>query len=263
LTGSAATRRSSAEKLLLRSSRTQPRDVLPPVAAYHLFAPWYQSYAATKQPYLRRIEHIIIDRLQQAQSRSLLDVGAGDGRRALRIARSANVRRSVLLEPSAGMRAQCREDVEIWPCTVQEIPARAPQFDAITCLWNVLGHLQNGPQRLLALSILRRHLSLGGSIFLDVNHRYNASAYGWCKTFSRILYDFISPSESHGDVIVSWTPAGLAIRTSGHVFTDAEMKQLVLRAGLKVVQRWVVHYESGAQPNLALRGHLLYQLAAA
>jgi len=112
---------------------------LAPIAAYDAFAPFYSAYANTRRPYLRRVEDIVI--AHAPRTGSLLDVGAGDGSRALRIAQATKLRRIVLLEPSAGMRAQCPSGVEVWPYSASEIPNCGLQFDVITCLWNVLGHL--------------------------------------------------------------------------------------------------------------------------
>jgi ubiquinone/menaquinone biosynthesis C-methylase UbiE len=232
-----------------------------PAAAYDAFAPYYESYAETRKRYHRRIDDIVIAHARHADS--LLDVGAGDGRRALRIAQSAGVARVVLLEPSAGMRAQCPEGAEIWPWHVLEIPDDVPSFEIITCLWNVLGHVQEAQQRLFVLARLKRLLSERGMIFLDVSNRYNAACYGWTKTLLRMTYDFFLRSEKHGDVIVSWEAGGRTIRTRGHVFTHAEMKRLFRTVGLKIVTRWVIDYETGAERNVPVAGHLLYQLAAA
>ena len=81
------------------------KPALTSIAAYDVFAPFYSAYANTRAPYLRKVEDVVIAHAPTASS--LLDVGAGDGSRALRIVQAANLRRVVLLEPSAGMRAQC------------------------------------------------------------------------------------------------------------------------------------------------------------
>ena len=49
-----------------------------------LLAPHYRDYSASKAPYLDAIDKIIVDRIP-AGARSLLDVGAGDGVRAVKI----------------------------------------------------------------------------------------------------------------------------------------------------------------------------------
>ena len=236
----------------------QEPELLAPVAAYDAFAPYYKSYSEARSRYLRKIESIIISRASGADS--LLDVGAGDGARALRIAQAAGIARVVLVEPSKAMRAQCPDSAEVWPCSASEIPDTAPQFPLITCLWNVLGHIRGSEQRLGVLARLKRRLIPGGTIFLDVTHRYNAASYGWTRTLARVVHDIFS--QKHGDVIVSWPANGQPIRTQGHVFTHAEMKQLFRSSGLDIVARWVIDYETGDERRFSTSGNLLYQLAA-
>jgi SAM-dependent methyltransferase len=238
--------------------------ILPPVEAYDAFADSYKSYAEGRRQYQDAINDIVVSRAGHAYS--LLDAGAGDGSRALEIGRRIRVERIVLLEPSRGMRAHCVEVVELWPFSIQEIPDTAPSFEVITCLWNVLGHVQGSDARLSALVKLRRLLVPGGKLFLDVNHRYNAGAYGWSKTIARMLQDTIFPSVTNGDLIVSWNSGGAAekvIQTKSHVFIHAEMRKLFQAADLKPVQRWVIDYQTGAQHHLPFGGHLLYQLIPA
>src|SRR5262249_55555530 len=193
---------------------------------------------------------------------SLLDVGAGNGSRPLRIARGLGATRVVLVEPSAGMRADCPNNVEIWPYGAVEIPNLAEKFDVIVSLWNVLGHIPTAQERLLALSRMKNLIAPGGRMFIDVNHRYNGAAYGWPKTFVRLVHDFVSPSDRNGDVVVSWQVGERLIRTQGHVFTQAEMRRLFRLSGLRVTRRWAVDYETGAERRLPFFGQLLYQLTA-
>lgn len=234
---------------------------LAPIAAYDAFAPYYSAYASTRASYLQKIEDLVI--AHAPAGASLLDVGAGDGNRALRIAQEAKLTRVVLMEPSAGMRAQCPPGVEVWPYSAAEIPDSGFQFDVITCLWNVLGHLEGPQQRTSALVQFRKMLAPQGTVFLDVSHRYNAESYGWSMTFLRMAADFCLRSKKQGDVAVTWKAGEQIIHTIGHVFTHHEIKWLVRSAGLKVLRRWIISYETGRESKLALRGHLLYQLARA
>lgn len=233
---------------------------VPPIAAYDAFAPYYTAYAETRRHYLKKVEEIVIRHLHNA--RSLLDVGAGDGSRTLRIAGAANIARAVLLEPSAGMLAQCVHGCETWPFGTLEIPNECPQFEAITCLWNVLGHIQDTEQRVFVLSKLKKLLAPGGMMFLDVSHRYNAACYGWGKTLFRAAGDLLIRSDERGNVVVSWQAGEKMIRTNGHVFTHTEMKRLFAAAGLRIQDRWVIHYESGRECRLACLGNLLYKVGS-
>src|SRR5215468_10482417 len=100
---------------------------LAPVAAYDLVAPHYDSILATRKRYLDTIEDIAI--AHSGGARSFLDVGSGNGVRALRIARAIGIKDIVLLEPSAGMRAQCPDRAEFWNCSATEISQTTRRFD--------------------------------------------------------------------------------------------------------------------------------------
>jgi SAM-dependent methyltransferase len=81
-----------------------------PVAAYDHLAPHYAGVSRGREPYLRNVEREIISRIPPP-SRSILDIGAGDGTRALRMAAGSGIRRVVLLEPSSEMRALARSNL--------------------------------------------------------------------------------------------------------------------------------------------------------
>ena len=104
------------------------------------------------------------------------------------------------------MRKLCRQGTQavIWPLRAEELPEVEDRFSVITCLWNVLGHVETNQKRLTALTRMRRLLSDDGVIFIDVNNRYNAVNYGVLPTIGRMLYDFIAPAETNGNAQVTW-----------------------------------------------------------
>jgi SAM-dependent methyltransferase len=197
-----------------------------------------------------------------AGARSLLDVGAGDGVRAYGIARACGVSHLVLAEPSTVMADYCRRvpGAEVWQVAAEELPESERKFDAVTGLWNVLGHVETGAKRLATLRRMRSLLADGGLIFFDVNNRYNARAYGLFKTAARALFDLVSPSETNGNVYFSWEIEGRRIRGRGHVFTPREVETLAWRAGLRVRERHVFDYVTGERRRFVLQGQLLYVL---
>ena len=73
-----------------------------PVAAYDRLAAHYADLSAKREPYLRSVENVVISRITPG-SQSLLDVGAGDGTRTLRLTADSGIKRVMLVEPSAEM----------------------------------------------------------------------------------------------------------------------------------------------------------------
>lgn len=232
-------------------------DALDPVQAYDRLAASFSVLSEQKQPYLERIDELIISRISPG-SRSLLDVGAGNGRRAEKIARARGLKELVLLEPSAAMSQTWPPTAAVWQMRAEDFVRAERRFDVITCLWNVLGHIRSSSTRIKILVELKHSLSLRGRLFIDVNHRYNARAYGVFKTVARFLHDQLEPNDSNGDVDVSWP--GLEGHTYGHVFTDGEFVSITTQAGLAVEERIVVDYKSGKIRRFGFEGNLLYVL---
>lgn len=236
-----------------------------PVAAYDRIAASYDQIAARRKPYLDGIDRLITQ-LIPAGSRSLLDIGAGDGRRGLQLAAARGIHTVVLVEPSDGMRAghpRGRSGVESLPLRAEDLHQLPPGFDVIVCLWNVLGHVTTPSARIEVLRQCSRLISARGRIFIDVSHRYNSRHYGLVRTAARYVGDHVWPRETQGDVVVAWHDGPEPIHTVGHVFTDAEVSGMCRAAGLDVERRFIVDYATGLEQRHAWQGHLLYVLRSA
>ena len=230
-----------------------------PVAAYDQLASRYAELSRRREPYLRAVESCIQQRVPSG-SRSMLDIGAGDGTRALRIAAASAIKHVILLEPSAGMARLVSQESEVWPIRAEELDSAAlsERFDVITCLWNVLGHVRREESRARAVANIARMLSPEGKFFLDVNHRYNVRAYGVPQTAARWIGDKIIDGETRGDVTANWRTGESTISTHGHVFTDGEVMRLAQAAGLALDERIVIDYEDGRVRRWSILGNLLY-----
>jgi len=166
----------------------------------------------------------------------------------------------VLLEPSGVMRSHCPAQANIWAIRAEDLHHQQSNFDVITCLWNVFGHILPSAARIEALRQFARLVSPEGKIFIDLNHRYNARHYGALATAARFLRDRVSPGDRNGDVTVTWNIEGHRISTTGHVFTHPEFTALSRAAGLRIEKRFVVDYASGQLRQRSFEGNLLYVL---
>ncbi len=88
-----------ASRPLMAEKRSSP--ILDPVAAYDRITPAFARLAERRKAYLDRVNQLVISQIP-AGRRSLLDVGAGDGTRARRIAEAGGFEELVLLEPRRG-----------------------------------------------------------------------------------------------------------------------------------------------------------------
>jgi 2-polyprenyl-3-methyl-5-hydroxy-6-metoxy-1,4-benzoquinol methylase len=233
--------------------------VLDPVAAYDQIAPVFAELARERKAYLESIERLVIAAVP-AGSRSLLDIGAGDGSRARRIAQASGISELMLLEPATAMQ---RGGTDIRTMCAEDLHAIEGRFDVILCLWNVLGHIFPAAARIEVLRQFARVLTPYGRAFVDVSHRYNARHYGAVPTAARYINDLFAWREKSGDVTVGWDIGGKRTTTRGHVFTHREMRSMCRSAGLNIERRFVVDYATGQERQWVFEGHLLYVLTPA
>jgi 2-polyprenyl-3-methyl-5-hydroxy-6-metoxy-1,4-benzoquinol methylase len=229
-----------------------------PVAAYDHLAPEFPAFCKRRELYLRAVERQIVIRIP-GDAQSLLDIGAADGTRAMRIAAGAKIARVVLVEPSPGMLSAAPNATELWRMKGENLDPEVinERFDVITCLWNVLGHVLSAG-RLRVLKAAAQLLSAHGKIFVDVNHRYNARSYGLLATCARWTKDTMNRTSQTGDVTVAWNLGTKNISTYGHVFRHREIMRLADTAGLELEQRIIVDYQDGSLHRLSWCGNLLY-----
>jgi 2-polyprenyl-3-methyl-5-hydroxy-6-metoxy-1,4-benzoquinol methylase len=231
--------------------------------SYDRLAPHFRAYSESRAAYLSAVDKLILRRIEKG-ARSLLDVGSGDGIRAVRLARACSISRLVLSDPSEEMARRCRrlEEVdEVWQVAAEDLPSTEESFDVITCLWNVIGLVADAAGRTEALRRMCSLLSPQGQIFFDVNNRYNAAAYGWLPITKRFIFDLLRPSDTNGDVTFDWHVDGEVIRSCGHVFRPAEIKNLIQAAGLKIADQHVIDYDTGRSRRFTFGGHLFYEIA--
>jgi SAM-dependent methyltransferase len=230
--------------------------ILDPVAAYDRIGPVFARIAEKRRAYLDSIDQLVISGIPPG-SRSMLDVGSGDGCRARRIAQARDIAQLVLVEPSVPMQ---RGDTSVRTMRAEELHLIDAEFDVITCLWNVLGHILPSTSRLQVLQQFGRLISPRGRIFVDVQHRYNARRNGAIPTAFRFLRDRLKWNETNGDVVVAWNVDEVRCVTRGHVFTHREFRSLAQAVGLTIEKRFVVDYATGEPRRRSIEGNLLYVL---
>lgn len=233
---------------------------------YNKLAPFYTDYSLKRQFYLDAVDSIIIGKLMQSYPVSMLDVGSGDGKRAKKIALTTNINRLVLTEPSKEMLDRIYQfpeiaSFEIFHVSAEEIDSvpNLGKFDAITCLWNVLGHVSTSVDRQRALINMKNLLTSSGRLYLDVNNRYNLRAYGVQTVNRNIMNDLIFPNEHNGDVFFNIKVGETEIPASGHVFSPQEINNLITSAELKIVSHHYLDYQTGKKRKTPLEGQLLFE----
>ena len=231
---------------------------------YDLLAPGFREISERRKDWIESINKYISDRLNPTDQ--LLDVGAGDGIRARTIADAAGIREIVLVEPSVEMSKLARSvpNSEIFIKSAENLSEIRDykSFDAILCLWNVLGHIPTFERRIIAALNMAELLNDNGVIYIDVNNRYNLKAYG-SKAIENINIDISNPdglTGVNGDVVYEISYGNQSIPASGHVFTLKELELIVHAAGTQVDTVAYFDYDTGMSVNNQFEGQILMTL---
>jgi len=242
------------------STSCRQRDVLDAQSFYDRFAPLLSRYSANRATYLARVNELIIGSCGQSIEK-MLDVGCGDGSRAVQLAAGVGSPQLTLLDQSVGMLDLAAESAPQARLVKRDIGRSQldldETFDLVTCLWNVLGHVSRA-DRTTALRNMRRVLTPTGRVFLDVNNRYNIAAYGWRRVAANRLRDALCGDG--GDVVATVSVDGTTLRTYSHLFEQREMVRLVRSGGFYVRKIWSVDYQTGCIRGSGSFGQLLFEL---
>ena len=227
--------------------------------SYDAIAPYYASYAKTKETYINAINQLVLSYLKP--NMRLLDIGSGDGLRLKNLLRESNIDNAVAIEPSHEMAELCRKNlnIQVFEKTAIELAGMEMEsFDVVTALWNVFGHIPGTHDRKKSLQAIYNKLNSGGVVVLDVNNRHNQRAYGRLKVMYRRLLDYWCFSEKRGDAQYFWNIDGQKIAGSGHLFIPQEVEKLFLHTGFQRVSRFTVDYLTGEVSNKKFQGQLFY-----
>jgi SAM-dependent methyltransferase len=157
-----------------------------------------------------------------------------------------------MLDQAGGLRTERASIAEL------DIPE---EFDVITALWNVLGHVPDN-QRAAALAVVSRHLRFGGRFMFDVNNRYNARAYGEKIVAANRKAD--ESGEASGDVTALHEVQGTTFATVGYVFHPDEIDRLIDDIpDLHIQDKLFIDYSTGETVASAGEGQIFYEVVKA
>jgi len=229
---------------------------------YQELAPYYRQYSEGRAAFLGKVDGIIIRRLSEiGEVKRLLDAGSGDGYRAQKISRMANIAEVTLCEKVGSMASLCRqrEIDRVWECDILDIPAEEGYFDVVTCLWNVLGAIPTPQRKTETLTKLYHSIKERGVLFVDVANRYNASHYGWFLVLKPFLSNLFRSRSTKNDILFNFSIDHQTIPGYGHVFSPKEIETLLTNSGFKIRNRLMLNYETGEETDSIFRGHLFYE----
>jgi len=226
---------------------------------YNKLAQYYRKCSVEKRNYISSIDSIILERI--VGKHSLLDLGTGDGIRAVELSKKTGIRDLTLVDNSFEMIKLCKliGTGEIIYSPIEDYVAER-QFDVITCLWNVLGHIEPYRHLTRVFQNIKKMLKRDGMFFIDVNNRYNVSCYGPKMVSRNIMADFFGGKLDKEYVEFTKRICSVSIPMRVHFFTFTEIEKLVCEANLKIAKCYFIDYDSGAVKKYAWQGQLFFEI---
>lgn len=243
---------------------------MDPSKFYDDIASSFEELSKPREQYILGVESVVVEVAGElGKIENYLDIGSGDGRRAIRIASKIKAKKLTIVEPSKRMLDQVERpsrgslELEAHQSSAEDIHKilRGRKYRLITALWNVFGHVPDKTTRLKALRNIKLLLAEGGRAVFDVSNRYNSSAYGEEKAKYRRKLDKENPGGifgENGDFYYTVEAKGRAVPAWGHSFSPYEIVRLIGEAGLRVHRRVSVNYDTGKIERQDENGQLLY-----
>ncbi|NMB56417.1 methyltransferase domain-containing protein [Candidatus Beckwithbacteria bacterium] len=225
---------------------------------YNQFVNSFRNYSSTRKKYLNQIDSLIINFINtniEGKIINILDVGCGDGVRAYNLSKKIKLNKLSLLDNCPNMVKKCEKlkDVTLYNQDIVKLKGEILKnnFEVITCLWNVIGHIEGIENRSLALKNMRKILNKNGYIFLDVSNRYNLKHYGLKIVLKNVVQDLLKKNPNNGDVYFNMkVDQDKIIPTKVHFFTLNEIKKMFKASGLNIYKILFIDYKSGKiMPN--------------
>ena len=222
---------------------------------YSETADHYEKIRSKQYLYNKTVDSIIIDSVKD-QIKNILDVGAGNGKRGIYIKEKLNASEILLLEESKEMVKNIKRTAVVDVKVESILDYHSDRkFDLIICLWNVLGHIDDKTNRVIALKKMKSSLSDKGVIFIDFNNRMNVKHYGF-KNFIRNSIRTLFTKDS------GWFNLELhGIKTKVYVHNFSEMTELIKNAGLNIRFMKSIDYSTGEIHKSRFKGQLLFCLS--
>ena len=228
---------------------------------------YYDIVVARRKEYNAAVDAIVVQYLKMIEARMHLDAGCGTGIRALHYEKSiAGLQLTGIdISPKMVLRSKQNGLLDVHCGSIEKMGYKSASFDSITCLFFVLCYLSSWKERLSAIRELSRVLKAGGILFIDCimrSHNGEANEYfqnGFQKTTEclQAIKDGRLPSDKVYSVRY---PDGTTAHNYFHVYKEWELYFLFRLAGLKVIDKHVIGYNSGIEYAEKKRGQRLFIL---
>ncbi|WP_417372074.1 methyltransferase domain-containing protein [Gelidibacter japonicus] len=220
---------------------------------YDSIAISYNTQSKERLPYLNAIDDLVVEKMKNHSNLNYLDIGSGDGRRAIKITNKLNISKLSLLEDSEGMLKLLNDKkVILHNVSFFEFSSN-DSYDLITCLWNVLGHFPSKNHRFEFFHKIENLLSEKGVLIFDVNNRYNISYYG----FENVMNNLVNDRSNNEDT--GWfSLRNENVATKVYIHNPFDINEYLKDTSLQLIDTLFVNYETGNLEKTFFEGQLFY-----
>ncbi len=236
-------------------------NIFPSDIFYTQFSHLYSEYAFDKKLYISAVNNFIKNETPKVET--MIDIGAGDGKRGKYIAELLKIKSLTLLDNSNGMIALSKNipNIKFEKLDISNSDfSLDKKYDVAICLWNVLGHISYGKMG-VALKNIASVVNKNGIIFIDVNNRYNIAYYGLKSVIINLCKDIFLPRKNNGDFIFEINTGVKNISTIVHIFNPNEIENVIKSSGLAILKRQIIDYETGKIKKNLFGGQIVYKLS--
>ncbi len=223
----------------------------------------YDLKCQARETYLLAIDRMVVAELAGHTGLRLLDAGCANGRRTLRISSQLCLAGLEACDASPAMVDLARRGglPQALEADIRSLPYPDQVFDAVTCLFNVLGYMPSDSHVLKALREFHRVLNDGGLLLTDV---MNAWHLGESIRFR------LSPLTLLGRMAGGLIDGGIyrtrfSLEIGGHSvpgyargFTRKGFASLLEAAGFAIKTHHIVGYDSGNIHHSPHKGQHLF-----
>lgn len=207
------------------------QDIHDSASYYDSVVPHFRDMSAARHAYIQAVNNEVVRCMAEYGAGRFIDVGCGDGIRALELAERTGWQ-PIGVDNSSHMVHRARAlglDTMELDFSKPEANIPTPPVQAVTLLWNVLGHVPK-TRRMTLLHNCRNSLTQDGVLIFDVNNSLNVRQYGLRNVIRNGFRILVKSNEYTGDYLIS-SPDHSNVRTISHIFHVNEIKNMLDASG--------------------------------
>ena len=233
---------------------------------FNLLASKYDYYSLKRKKYIDKINEIVCDKISQFSNPNVIDIGCGTGSRAEKIKEITNCNMTCCDISEKMLEIASRKKIDkVFQADILEVSDKVEdnKYDVVLCLFNVFGYLSCDEDRSKAMRELASILDNKGMLIIDVMNLFHTGEglsfkKNICQIACEMLISAFSNDKKVGDIEFNVEVEHKFIAGWVHGFSDRKMKQLFKKAGLKVIEKRIIGYDSGEEKKLFWKGQLFY-----